>query len=77
MKINTTELNDYSSVSKNKDLVFLIGLYENASDRYFEAEELLLQIAEMKWYQRIFCHKKIMIFLNSKTKVKNENNKRL
>jgi hypothetical protein len=64
----TTLLQDYSYVEKNKNLTWLLGKYENASDRYMEAEDFILQIAEMKWYQRLFCYKKIMLFLNSRSK---------
>jgi hypothetical protein len=66
----TAPFTDYSYIEKNKNLTWLLGKYENASDRYMEAEELLLQIAEMKWYQRLFCYKKIMLFLNSRSKYK-------
>jgi hypothetical protein len=64
----TTHLQDYSYIEKNKNLTWLLGKYENASDRYIEAEDFILQIAEMKWYQRMFCFKKIMTFLDSRSK---------
>lgn len=67
-EFKTAEFNDYSYIDRNADLSWLLSKYENASDRYMEAEEFILQIAEMKWYQRMFCFKKIMLFLNSRSK---------
>jgi hypothetical protein len=64
----SAELTDYSYIEKNKKLTWLLSKYENASDRYMEAENFILEIAYMKWYQRIFCFKKIMTFLNSRSK---------
>tara|TARA_R110000868_G_C10920160_1_gene765603 strand:+ start:29 stop:271 length:243 start_codon:yes stop_codon:yes gene_type:complete len=69
MEKQTSEFKDYSQfVEKNKSLSWLLSKYENASDRYMEAEDFILQIAEMKWYQRIFCLHKILIFLDSRSK---------
>ena len=47
---------------------WLINKCEKCSDRYIEAENFILEIAEMKWYQRIFLNKKILKFLKSREK---------
>jgi len=65
----TAPLTDCSYIEKNKNLSWLLSKYENASDRYMEAESFILEIAEMKWYQRIFIFNKIMNFLNSRKKI--------
>ena len=64
----SAELTDYSYVEKNKKLTWLLSKYENASDRYMEAENFILEIAEMTWYKRIFCVPKIIRFLDSRSK---------
>lgn len=70
MTKQTSDFKDYSQcVQENSSLSWLLSKYENASDRYMEAEDFILQIAEMKWYQRIFCFNKIMNFLNSRKKI--------
>ena len=50
------------------DLNWLMNKTEKCSERYVEAEKFILEIAEMKWYQRLFCSKKIMNFLMSRDK---------
>ena len=50
------------------DLNWLIKKTEDCSERYMEAEKLILEIAEMKWYQRVFLWRKILRFLNSRSK---------
>ena len=65
----SAELTDYSYIEKNKKLTWLLCKYENACDRYMEAESFIIEIAEMKWYQRIFIFNKIMNFLNSRKEI--------
>ena len=65
----SAELTDYSYIEKNKNLSWLLSKYENASDRYMDAENFILEITEMKWYQRIFIFNKIMNFLNSRKEI--------
>ena len=36
------------------DLNWLMKKTEDCSERYMEAEKFILEIAEMKWYQRVF-----------------------
>ena len=50
------------------DLNWLMNKTEQCSERYMEAEKFILELAEMKWYQRIFCLGKILKFLNSRDK---------
>lgn len=52
------------------DLNWLMKKTEQCSDRYMEAEQFILELAEMKWYQRIFCARKIFKFLQSRSKYK-------
>ena len=70
IKVQSAPFTDYSYIEKNEGLSWLLSKYENASDRYMEAEDFILEIAEMKWYKRLFCYKKIMAFLNSRSKYK-------
>ena len=63
-----TELKDYSYIKK--ELPWLLSKYENASDRYMEAENCIFEIAEMPWYKRMFCVPKIIRFLDSRSKYK-------
>jgi hypothetical protein len=50
------------------ELSWLMNKTEQYSQRYIEAESFILELAEMKWYQRLFCFKKIMNFLISREK---------
>ena len=69
MQKKTSEFKDYSQcVQENSSLSWLLSKYENASERYMEAEDFIIQIAEMKWYQRAFCVPKILKFLDSRKK---------
>ncbi len=43
---------------------------EDRSNRYIEAERFIMEISEMKWYQRLFLDRKIMNFLKSRRKYK-------
>ena len=52
------------------DLNWLMTKTEKYQERYIEAEEFLMELAEMKWYQRIFCFGKILKFLKSRDKYK-------
>jgi hypothetical protein len=63
----TVELKSYPTTAAD-NLNWLVVKAEKCSDRYMEAEDFILQIAKMKWYQRLFCYKKIMLFLNSRSK---------
>lgn len=51
-----------------EDLNWLMKKIDKCSNRYMEAETLLLEIAGMKWYQRIFCVGKILNFIKSRRK---------
>ena len=50
------------------DLNWLMKKTEDCSERYMEAEKFILEIAEMKWYQRVFLWRKILRFLSSRSK---------
>lgn len=52
------------------DLNWLMNKAEQCSDRYIEAETFIIEIAKMKWYQRIFCLRKILKFMESRKKYK-------
>lgn len=52
------------------DLNWLMTKTEQCSERYMEAEKFILELAEMKWYQRMFCFGKILKFLKSRDKYK-------
>jgi hypothetical protein len=54
----------------NSDLNWLMNKTEQCSERYMEAEKFLLEIASAKWYQRLFCSRKILKFLMSRSKYK-------
>lgn len=52
------------------DLNWIINKMEQYSERYMEAERFILELAKMKWYQRMFCFNKIIKFLESRNKYK-------
>lgn len=52
------------------DLNWLMNKTEQCSERYMEAEKFILELAEMKWYQRMLCFDKILMFLKSRVKYK-------
>lgn len=60
----------YSKEEAKSSLSWLMDKTEQCSDRYMEAESFILELAEMKWYQRIFCVKKILNFITSRSKYK-------
>ena len=64
--------NEYREVKSypKTELSWLMNKTEQYSERYIEAERFILELAEMKWYQRIFCSRKIMNFLMSRDKYK-------
>ena len=68
IKKQTAPFTGYSYIEKNSNLTWLLSKYENACDRYMEAENFILEIAEMTWYKRIFCLPKIIRFLDSRSK---------
>lgn len=43
----------------------LIGKTEELTERYIDAEKLLLDIAHYPWYKRLFCRGEIMHFLRA------------
>lgn len=51
-----------------EDLNWLMQKTEDCSNRYMEAEQFLIEIAKMKWYQKFFLTMKILNFLNSRKK---------
>ncbi|GJQ44047.1 MAG: hypothetical protein JETCAE03_35450 [Ignavibacteriaceae bacterium] len=62
-------IKNYSQMEYTKtDLNWLMKKTEDCSNRYMEAEKFILEIAEMKWYQRVFFKGKILRFLNSRSK---------
>lgn len=52
--------------NQNEGLSWLLTKLEHSSDRYIEAESFIIELSEMKWYQRIFISKKIIRFLQSR-----------
>jgi|GEM_PF-2267696 hypothetical protein len=48
------------------DLNWLMNKTEKCSERYMEAETILLAIMRDPWYKRIFLRKKIAKFLMSR-----------
>jgi hypothetical protein len=55
---------------KKKELNWLMNKMENCSDRYMEAEKFLIELAQLKWYQKFFLTRKIIRFLDSRKKYK-------
>lgn len=47
-----------------KALEFLLSKNEQLSERYIEAEEF---IRTLNWYERLFCSKKIINFIKSRS----------
>lgn len=50
------------------DLNWLTKKVEDCSERYIEAEKFIIEISQMKWYQRVFLMGKILRFLKSRSK---------
>lgn len=40
-----------------------MGNLEQTTERYIEAEKFIM---ELNWFQRLFCSKKVRLFLNSR-----------
>ena len=53
---------------RKSDLDWLINKTEQYTDRFIEAENFIIELYEMKWYERIFCFNKILNFLKSRKK---------
>ena len=56
---------DPSSVYANSNW---LSKMEYASERYIEAEKMIIKIIDMPWYMRIFCRSKLLRFLKSRKK---------
>lgn len=52
------------------DLKWLMKRHEEYQERYIEAEKFILELAKMKWYERIFSFKRLMKFIESRSKYK-------
>ena len=50
------------------EINWLMDKVEKSTDRYIDAEKLLLDILDMPWYKKIFSGKKILSFLKSRNK---------
>ena len=47
---------------------WLIKKAEDCSERYIESEKFILELAQLKWHQRIFIMGRINRFLRSRKK---------
>ena len=63
-----TQIKSKTKWNIQKQTYWLMKKTEDCSNRYMEAEKFILEIAEMKWYQRVFLWRKILRFLNSRSK---------
>jgi len=50
------------------DLNWLMSKMECTSERYMEAEKMIIEIIEMPWWKRPFCRRKLLRFLKSRSK---------
>lgn len=50
------------------DLSWHISKLEATSERYMEAEKMILEVIGMPWYKRLFCGRKLLRFLESRSK---------
>jgi len=50
------------------DLNWLMSKIEATSELYMEAEKMIIEIIAMPWWKRIFCGRKLLRFLNSRSK---------
>jgi len=50
------------------DLNWLMSKMECTSERYMEAERMIIEIIEMPWWKRLFCGRKLLRFLKSRDK---------
>ncbi len=53
-----------------QDLNWLMKKTEACSERYMEAETLLIELCKQPWYKRFFLRRKILTFLMSRSKYK-------
>lgn len=51
-----------------KDINWLMDKAESNSDRYMEAEDMIIEVMDMSWHERLFCGKKLLNFLKSRGK---------
>ena len=59
---------DLLNHQNNEGLPFLLDKLKQRSDRYMEAENFIIELAEMNFFQRLFSFKKIINFLKSRDK---------
>ena len=50
------------------DLNWLMNKMECTSERYMEAEKMIIEIINMGWWKRLFCKRKLIRFLKSRDK---------
>ena len=50
------------------DLSWLMNKIECTSERYMEAEQMILNFARMPWYKRLWCRRKLLKFLKTRDK---------
>jgi hypothetical protein len=48
---------------EKEDFKWLLNKYEQCNNRYNEAEDFIMSILDMKWYQRIFLSNKVFKFM--------------
>lgn len=60
---NIKNLNDLYQLKTEFNRLF--NKYEKTINRYIEAEQFIL---ELNWFERLFCRRKILNFLNSRKK---------
>lgn len=54
--------------TEKADIDWLISQWELSTDRYIEAENIILEVINMPWYRKIFCGKKLLSFLKKANK---------
>lgn len=52
------------------EIIWLVTKTEQCSERYMEAEQFILEMAGLSWFQRIFAFSKLKSFLSSRSKYK-------
>lgn len=52
------------TIGEDTSLNYMVDRYEKVSSRYIEAERFIWELADLKWYQKLFIRKKVIKFIS-------------
>lgn len=50
---------------KNAHLKWVMNRIESTTERYIEAEKMIIEIIDIPWWKRMFCRRKLIRFINN------------